>query len=147
MVAIEVIRQMAGRFDGEIAATLNRLRLRTGAGNSWNGQRVYGVRRQQELPSAGSKLENRTVTLQQAVERLGVGELSIRRLIEQKVLPATQVVPCAPWEIPLDALNSPAVQQAIDSARKRKRPPTPRTQRAILYFQRVDEVTQVDNHG
>jgi DNA invertase Pin-like site-specific DNA recombinase len=123
--AIEVIRQMAGKFgDGEIAATLNRLRLRTGAGNSWNAQRVYGVRRQQELPNHAGHAEVRTLTLQQAVERLGVSELSIRRLIEQKVLPATQVVACAPWEISLDALNSPAVQQAINSARKRKRPPT-----------------------
>jgi len=124
--AIEVIRQMAGKFgDGEIAATLNRLRLRTGAGNSWNAQRVYGVRRQQELPNHMSHAEVRTLTLQQAVERSGVSELSIRRLIEQKVLPATQVVACAPWEISLDALNSPAVQRAIESIRKRKRPPTP----------------------
>lgn len=125
MEAIEVIRQMSGKFgDGEIAATLNRLRLRTGAGNSWNGQRVYGLRRQQDLPSAGSNAENRTVTLQQAADRSGVSELSMRRLIERKVLPATQVVPSAPWEISLDALNSPAVQQAIDSARRRRRPPT-----------------------
>jgi DNA invertase Pin-like site-specific DNA recombinase len=125
MEAIEVIRQMAGKFgDGEIAATLNRLRLRTGAGNSWNAQRVYGLRRQYELPGAGSNAENRTVTLQQAVDRLGVSELSVRRLIEQKVLPAKQAVPCAPWEISLDALNQPAVQQAIDNARRRKRPPT-----------------------
>jgi DNA invertase Pin-like site-specific DNA recombinase len=135
MEAIEVIRQMAGKFgDGEIAATLNRLRLRTGAGNGWNAQRVYGLRRQHELPSAGSKAENRTVTLQQAVDRLGVSELSIRRLIEQKVLPATQAVPCAPWEISLDALNLPAVQQAIDSARKRKRPPTPQDEESEPLF-------------
>ena len=135
MEAIEVIRQMAGKFgDGEIAATLNRLRLRTGAGNGWNAQRVYGLRRQHELPSAGSKAENRTVTLQQAVDRLGVSELSIRRLIEQKLLPATQAVPCAPWEISLDALNLPAVQQAVDSARKRKRPPTPRDERTDPLF-------------
>jgi DNA invertase Pin-like site-specific DNA recombinase len=124
--ASQVIRQMAGKFgDGEIAATLNRLRLRTGAGNSWNAQRVYGVRRQQELPSAGSHVASRTLTLQQAVERSGVSELSIRRLIERKVLPATQVVPCAPWEISVDALNSPAVQRAIENARKRKFPSTP----------------------
>ena len=59
--AMEVIRQMSGKFgDGEIAATLNRLRLRTGAGNSWNGQRVYGVRRQQELPNPVSHAEVRT---------------------------------------------------------------------------------------
>lgn len=133
--ATEVIRQMAGRFaDGEIAATLNRLRLRTGAGNSWSAQRVYGLRRQHALPSAGSQAESRTVTLQQAVERLGVSELSVRRMIQQKVLPATQVVPSAPWEISLDALNSPAVLKAVDSAHKRKRPPTPRDEESGPLF-------------
>ena len=124
--AIEVIRQMCGKFgDGEIAATLNRLRLRTGAGNSWNAQRVYGLRRQHDLPNPVSQAAPQTVTLQQAAARLGVSELSIRRMIEQKVLPATQVVPCAPWEISLDALNSAVVQQVIDSAHRRTRPPTP----------------------
>ena len=133
--AIEVIRRMSGRFgDGEIAATLNRLRLRTGAGNSWNGQRVYGVRRQQELPNQVSHAEARTLTLQQAVERTGVSELSLRRLIEQKVLPATQVVPSAPWEISLDALNAPAVQREIASIRKRKRPSTPRDEKSDPLF-------------
>jgi hypothetical protein len=113
--ALEVIRRMAGTYaDGEIAATLNRLRLRTGAGNSWNAQRVYGLRRQCELPGVGSQAESRTVTLQQAVERLGVSELSIRRRIEQKVLPAKQPLPCVPWEISLEALNLPAVQQAVE---------------------------------
>src|SRR6202795_2475394 len=49
-----VVLQMAGKFgDEEIAATLNRLKLRTGAGNSWNAERVYGARRQQGLASAG----------------------------------------------------------------------------------------------
>jgi DNA invertase Pin-like site-specific DNA recombinase len=135
MEAIEVIRQMAGKFgDGEIAATLNRLRLRTGAGNSWNGQRVYSLRRQQGLPGVGSNVENRTVTLQQAVDQLGVSELTVRRLIEQKVLPAMQVVPCAPWEIALDALNLPEVQQVIASARLRKRPPTPQDEETDLLF-------------
>ena len=127
--AIEVIRRMSGRFeDGEIAATLNRLRLRTGADNSWNAQRVYGVRRQQELPDAVGQAEVRTLTLQQTVERSGVSELTIRRLIERRVLPATQVVPSAPWEISVDALNAPGVQQAIEIARKRKRPPTPQNE-------------------
>ncbi|HEV3198881.1 MAG TPA: recombinase family protein [Bryobacteraceae bacterium] len=130
-----VIRRMAGRFgDGEIAATLNRLRLRTGAGNSWNAQRVYGVRRQQGLPSAVSNPEHQTLTLQQAVERSGVSELSLRRLIEQKVLPARQVVPCAPWEISLEDLNAPAVQQAMQSIRKRQRPSTSQGEKSDLLF-------------
>ena len=133
--AIEVIRQMSGRFgDGEIAATLNRLRLRTGAGNSWNAQRVYGLRRQHELPNAASQAENRMMTLQQAAGRLGVSELNVKRMFERKVLPARQAVPCAPWEISPDVLNSPAVQQAIDSLRSRKRPPTPQDEENARLF-------------
>jgi len=135
MEAIEVVRRMCGKFaDGEIAATLNRLSLRTGAGNGWNAQRVYGLRRHHEMPNEVSKAENRTVTLQQAAARLGVSELNVRRMIEQKVLPATQVVPSAPWEIPPDALTSPSVQQAIDSFRKRRRPPTPPAEENALLF-------------
>jgi DNA invertase Pin-like site-specific DNA recombinase len=133
--AIEVIRQMSGRFgDGEIAATLNRLRLRTGAGNSWNAQRVYGLRRQQGLLNATSPAENRRMTLQQAADRLGVSELLVKRMIERKVLPARQAVPCAPWEISLDDLNSPAVQQAIENARNGKRPPTPQDEESDRLF-------------
>lgn len=49
--AIEVIRKMAGKFsDEQIAATLNRLRLRTGADNTWNETRVYSVRHGHHLP-------------------------------------------------------------------------------------------------
>ena len=37
MEAVEVVRQMAGRFTDEaIAVTLNRLGMRTGIGNTWD---------------------------------------------------------------------------------------------------------------
>jgi DNA invertase Pin-like site-specific DNA recombinase len=135
MDAIEVVRQMAGKYgDGDIAATLNRLSLRTGAGNSWTAQRVYGLRRQHNLPNFMGKAEHGLLTLQQAAERCGISELNIRRLIAQKVLPAKQVVPCAPWEISLDTLNSGAVQQAIQRMRNRKRPSTPQAKGGDLLF-------------
>jgi len=132
--AIEVIRRMCGRFaDGEIAATLNRLSLRTGAGNSWNAQRVYALRRNHDLPNNPvSPTENNVVTLQQAADRLHVSRSRIRRMIEHRLLPATQVISCAPWEIPVEALNSPAVQQAVQSATTRPR--TPQTEGNALLF-------------
>ena len=41
MEAVEVVRQMAGRFtDASIAVTLNRLGMRTGMGNTWDGRRL-----------------------------------------------------------------------------------------------------------
>jgi DNA invertase Pin-like site-specific DNA recombinase len=135
MEALEVVRQMAGKYgDGDIAATLNRLSLRTGAGNNWTAHRVYGLRRQHDLPNFAGKAETDLVTLQQAAERCGISELNIRRLIEHKVLPAKQVVPCAPWEISLDTLNSASVQEAIRRARTRKRPSAPQGEKSGLLF-------------
>ena len=50
--AIEIIRRMAGRFpDEQIAATLNRLGLKTGSGNNWVELRVRTARSYHELPS------------------------------------------------------------------------------------------------
>ncbi|HZD08531.1 MAG TPA: hypothetical protein VE176_09800, partial [Candidatus Limnocylindrales bacterium] len=65
--AIEVLRQMAGKFsDQQIAATLNRLRLRTGVGNSWNVMRVRSARSYYQLPAFAQNEQPREVTLQVA---------------------------------------------------------------------------------
>ena len=43
---------MAGKFsDRQIAATMNRLRLRTGVGNAWNEMRVRSARSHYQLPA------------------------------------------------------------------------------------------------
>jgi hypothetical protein len=43
--AVEVVRQMAGQYpDRQIAATLNRLGLKTGAGNTWTESRIRALR-------------------------------------------------------------------------------------------------------
>jgi DNA invertase Pin-like site-specific DNA recombinase len=55
--AIEIIRRMAGRFpDEQIAATLNRLGLKTGTGNSWVELRVRTARSYNKLPSYDPQL-------------------------------------------------------------------------------------------
>ena len=81
---IEVLRRMSGRFpDDQIAATLNRLGLKTGTGNTWNEGRVRSVRSYHELPACNAAPAPRqTVTLEQASERLGISHKVIRRLIE-----------------------------------------------------------------
>jgi len=105
MEAIEVIRQMAGRFtDEQIATTLNRLRLRTGLGNTWNESRVHSARHYHMLPPFDpSQSDHRFVTMEEAAQRLGVSSRSVRRMIERKKMPANQVVECAPWQIPVEA--------------------------------------------
>jgi DNA invertase Pin-like site-specific DNA recombinase len=117
--AIEVVRRMATMYsDEEIAATLNRMGLRTGVGNTWNEQRVYALRRSHHLPAPGSRSGD-LLTLEQAAERLGVSATCVRHMIERKVIPATQAVDCAPWEIPVAALEDKDVKETVRRAKTR----------------------------
>jgi DNA invertase Pin-like site-specific DNA recombinase len=127
--AIEVVRQMSGKFsDEQIVTTLNRLGLQTGTGNTWNVQRVYSLRRYHQLPSNKVSHANLpVVTLEEAAFRLGVSTSTVRRMIDQKLMPATQVVACAPWEIPVEALGAEPVRQAVLNAKNRIRVPQAQT--------------------
>jgi len=117
--AIEIIRQMAGRFpDDQIAATLNRLGLKTGSGNNWVELRVRTTRSYHELPSYDPKLRQNILTLEEASERLGVSHKIVRRLIDSKIIAASQVVPLAPWEIPMEAIRSNEVLQEIAAVKR-----------------------------
>jgi DNA invertase Pin-like site-specific DNA recombinase/sRNA-binding carbon storage regulator CsrA len=112
--AVEVVRQMAGRFTDEvIAATLNRLGMRTGIGNTWDKNRIYSLRQHHRFPGFDPQHPRTTVTLQEAARRLQVNEASVRHMIVEKKLPATQVVACAPWEIPVEALDSEEVRKRV----------------------------------
>jgi DNA invertase Pin-like site-specific DNA recombinase len=118
---IDVIRRMAGRWpDDEIAATLNRLGQRTGQGNTWNQSRVYSVRRRLDLPAYNDDAQEEcsTTTLNGAAQRLGVSRTVVLRLIDEKLLAATQATKCAPWEIAVSALDDKRVQQAARAARR-----------------------------
>ena len=125
--AIDVIRRMASQFpDEQIAATLNRLRLRTGNGNTWSEIRVRSARNYQALPAYDPSRPRDTLTLQEAAHHLGVSPTTVRRLIENQHLVGRQVVPCAPWEIARDGLDTDSVRTAIRAIQMRLG--VPRTQ-------------------
>lgn len=126
--AIEVLRQMAGKFsDQQIAATMNRLRLRTGVGNSWNMMRVRSARSYYQLPGFREDDDRangpKEVTVKIAAQRLNVSEWMVRRMIEEKILPARQAVVCAPWQIPVEALNSEEIRKEAMNIKNRVRVP------------------------
>jgi len=123
--AIGVIQQMAGRFrDEQIAATLNRLGLRTGAGSTWNEERVRSARQYHQLPTFDpNHSRNDSVTLREAAQRLNVGLTIVRRMIAEKKLTASQVVVCAPWQIPVKALESEAVRKEVEKIKNGVRAP------------------------
>jgi DNA invertase Pin-like site-specific DNA recombinase len=119
MEAIEIIRQMAGRYaDEQIAATLNRLGLKTGLANNWNELRIRTARSYHNLPAYDPKIRRNTLTMEEASNRLGVSYKVVRRLIESKIISATQIVPFAPWEIPTEALQSEEVLRNVASVKR-----------------------------
>lgn len=126
--AVEVVGQMAGKFnDEQIAATLNRLRLRTGAGNYWNEQRVMSLRNYHKFPAYhDSTGGGEMLTLDETALHLGVSATSVRRMIRQKLIPGSQVIACAPWQIPAEALRSAAVLKAVENIKTGTRVPSTR---------------------
>jgi len=120
--AVDIVRQMAGRYeDEEIALTLNRLRLKTGVGNSWSERRVRSLRSHLNLPAYDAGQQDSRLNLRQTAEQLAVSTTIVRRLIANKVLPATQVVPGAPWEIDATVTASREVIQAATALRNREK--------------------------
>jgi Recombinase/Recombinase zinc beta ribbon domain len=121
--AIEVVRQMAGQFrDEQIASTLNRLAMRTGNGHSWNKGRVSALRHYHHMPAYDATASPAGIlTLEQAATRLGVSPTVVRHLIRRETIPARQVVPGAPWQIPAVAVETPEVKRAAGEIKKRRR--------------------------
>src|SRR6185437_5705919 len=84
---------------------------------------------------------SQTVTLEQASERLGISHKVIRRLIESNKIPATQVVPWAPWEIPIEAIESAEVVQEIARSKRRPRNNAPPNGPLMPMFTEIEEDT------
>jgi hypothetical protein len=124
----DLVRQMSGQFrDEQIAVTLNRLGLRTGVGNSWDKTRIRDLRAKLHLPAFDpAKPGPAMLSLEQAASQLGTCRTSVRRLIEAKILPATQVVPYAPWQIPEEGVKSQTVIDAVKRMQGRSNTPRPR---------------------
>jgi excisionase family DNA binding protein len=106
---------MASRWsDEDIAATLNRMGMRTGQGKTWTANRVGSLRTVHGIHAYRSAEKDGTwLTMSEAAKQLGVTNHVIRRLIKDKILAAEQVVPNAPYQIRAEDLNSESVSAAI----------------------------------
>ncbi len=113
--ALAVMRSMAGRWDDEhIAASLNRMGLQTGQGKSWTAKRVGSLRRVHDIHAYRSAEKGgKWLTMSEAAATLGVTHHVIRRLIQDKLLTAEQVVPGAPYQIRASGLQADQVVAAI----------------------------------
>ena len=113
--ALAVIRSMAARWsDEQVAASLNRMSMRTGQGKSWTAHRVYSIRRVHGIHAYRSAEKGgEWLTMSEAAASLGASAHVIRRLIRDGILPAEQVVPDAPWQIKATDLHHPRVAEAL----------------------------------
>ncbi|MCK0508604.1 recombinase family protein [Aromatoleum anaerobium] len=113
--ALAVIRSMATRWsDQDIAASLNRMGIRTGQGKTWTAHRVSSLRRVRGINAYRSAQKNgEWLTMSEAAKLLGVTNHVIRRLIKDRILPAEQVMPDAPWQIRASDLHTEAVGAAL----------------------------------
>jgi DNA invertase Pin-like site-specific DNA recombinase len=116
-VAAEAMRKLGGRWpDRELAVTLNRMRCKSDDGSSWTVAKVRALRAQLGIAEfqPASRLRE-TLTVDQTAVTLGICVGSVMRLIRERVLPAEQILPGAPWEIPVDALQTEAVRIGVQS--------------------------------
>ena len=116
-----VVRRMAGGWpDQDIAASLNRLRLRTGNGNTWTASRVSSLRKRLRLVDYDQASAKPMLTLNQAADRLGIGSWVLRRLIKRGIVEATQVVPCAPWQVDPSTFDTEAIGRVAQEVQRRR---------------------------
>jgi len=119
--ALAVIRSMAARWSDEhVAASLNRMGMRSGQGKTWTAHRVSSLRRVHGINAYRSAEKNgEWLTMRDAAKLLGVSNHAIRRLIKDGVLAAEQVVPDAPYQIRASDLQN---QKVVDAVARKARP-------------------------
>jgi hypothetical protein len=118
----EVVRRLSREWpDREIAVTLNRMRSRTAAGESWTSVSVREVRERLGLPAfTPPDGAPQTIGVQEAARRFRICVPSVLRLIQDGILPAEQAMPYAPWKIPAEALSSEPVIAGLRRVKERR---------------------------
>jgi hypothetical protein len=119
---VEVIRKLGGQWpDRELAVTMNRMRCRSADRSSWTTVRVRELRERLGVaPFDPTAPAVKTISVDETARRLQICVGSVLRLIREGALPATQVMPSAPWQIPVAALESEAVKIGVRGVIERR---------------------------
>jgi hypothetical protein len=98
---VEAIRKLGGQLpDRELAMTLNRMRCKSPDGNAWTTVRVREMRERLGIGAYDPALpRTETISADAAAIRLGICVGSVHKLIRKGLLPATQLMTSAPWQI------------------------------------------------
>lgn len=116
---LEIIAKMTIRYDDtEIAKVLSKLDRKTGKGNRWTKSSVGTARRSLGIKSSAKKKDDGILNMTQAKAYCGVSDSTILKLIENKLLPANQVVTFAEFEINKSDLDAEPVLTILKTLKK-----------------------------
>ena len=120
--AVDVIRKLGGQWpDRDLAVTMNRMRCKTKDGESWTSVRVSQLRERLGVPAFAPNTDRPTsISVDATARRLGICVGSVHKLIRSGALPATQLMPSAPWRVPVAALDSEAVRIGLQEIAARR---------------------------
>lgn len=119
---VDLVRALARQMPDEtIAAVLNRSGKLTGYGNSWTRGRICSLRRQYDIAiyREGERIARGEVTLNEAAAALALSTTTIRRLIAEGALPASQHCKGAPWIIRRSDLERHDIRSQANARRSR----------------------------
>lgn len=137
---VELVRELAAASDDRIIAhVLNKLGYKTGAGNSFNLDRVQSLRHYHKIPCF-DEAKRDWLTLEEAAERLQVSQCTVRKLLQGGLLKGRQIVKYAPWMITQDALAEPGVQAAVAKVHAGLSVPSAKQEPELLLQLKTDEV-------
>jgi DNA invertase Pin-like site-specific DNA recombinase len=117
---VQLVRELARVLpDHSIAPVLNRLRIRSARGNTWNELRVRNFRGTHQIAvyREGERAERRELILHEAASRLAINKMTVIRLIRDGILPGRQICAGAPYVIREEDLDRPAVRRAVRNGR------------------------------
>src|SRR4030095_563538 len=100
---------------------MNRMRCKTTDGKTWTVTRVRELRERLGIAvfdPATVRVE--TITVDEAAYRLNICVGSVKRLIREGTLPASQLMPSAPWQIPVAALDTEEVKIGVRAVIERR---------------------------
>jgi hypothetical protein len=117
---IAIIRKMAVRYgDRDIARVLNKLGGRTGKGMEWSENSVKSARCRAGISGRVRTVDDpQVLSFNAAARHLDVSNTTVKRLVDAGLLPMSQLVTFAPWELKRSDLDSAPVQELVAQLKK-----------------------------
>ena len=97
------------------------MRCKRNDGESWTTLRVRTLRERLGVPAFEAAVAGpETKSVDETARRLKICVGSVHRLIKAGILPAQQLMPCAPWKVPVEAVESKQVKIGVQDVIARR---------------------------